>query len=514
MSEPISPDDAPPERLHPLFLASGIAGSLRQLAGGYVALGYLAVSGRLGTALVIAALLVVVGLIGTFLYWRRFGFRVGADEIRIDSGIFSRTHRSIPFDRIQDVDITQGAIARLLGIAAVRFETGGASGGGQDDGMLRAIPIDRAEAIRRIVRGYRTQDSARPAVEATAANDPVFAMDLPRVGLAGLFNFSLAIFAGLLGLTQTLGDVLGFNPFTEIFWRDVLARSGPVAGFLAAHRAAAVAGGVVVLLIAGALTGLTRTVLREFGFRLDRTDTSLRRRRGLLTRTDVSLPVRRVQAALISTGPIRDAFGWRVLKLQNLAQDEGSGDHVVAPLASDPEVAAIVTELGWRPLPDRPRWHRVSPAYIWQLLVGVVPLAALALVLLLVLTVGPLQIDAAAREGVAQSLLPLVVASALVLLFLLAVTLSRVLGWRRTGFLLDGDRLLVRTGWWRRQLRILPLAKIQSVEIAESFFGRWFGVTTLIFGVAGGRGFSAHSIPAVPRLQAFHLRSSLLDSPA
>jgi pimeloyl-ACP methyl ester carboxylesterase len=29
--------------------------------------------------------------------------RIGADEIRIDSGIVSRTHRSIPFDRIQDV---------------------------------------------------------------------------------------------------------------------------------------------------------------------------------------------------------------------------------------------------------------------------------------------------------------------------------------------------------------------------------------------------------------------------
>ena len=40
--------------------------------------------------------------------------------------------------------------------------------------------------------------------------------------------------------------------------------------------------------------GVVRTVLRDFGFRLDRTGNGLRRRRGLLTKTDVSLPARRI----------------------------------------------------------------------------------------------------------------------------------------------------------------------------------------------------------------------------
>ena len=79
-----------------------------------------------------------------FIYWTRFEFRVGEDEIRIDSGIFNRTHRSIPFDRIQDVDISQGPLARLFGIAKVKFETGGSSAGGQDEGVLQAIPLEQA----------------------------------------------------------------------------------------------------------------------------------------------------------------------------------------------------------------------------------------------------------------------------------------------------------------------------------------------------------------------------------
>jgi putative membrane protein len=137
-----------PERLHPLMLLTGLAGSLRGMAGGYAFIGYLAVSGQARTALLAALALLVVLAASLFLYWRRFEFRVGAREIRIDSGIFSRTHRSIPFDRIQDVDISQGPVARLIGIAKVKFETGGSGGGDADEGVLAAITLHRAQQLR------------------------------------------------------------------------------------------------------------------------------------------------------------------------------------------------------------------------------------------------------------------------------------------------------------------------------------------------------------------------------
>ena len=83
-------------------------------------------------------------------------------------------------------------------------------------------------------------------------------------------------------------------------------------------------------------------------------------------------------------------------------------------------------------------------------------------------------------------------------------------GWRRTLYALDDDRLLVRTGWWRRRTVILPLKRIQSIDLFESFISRWFGTAGLAFGVAGGRGYSAHVIPALPRETARALRKRLL----
>jgi putative membrane protein len=477
-----------PERLHPLFLLTGLGRSLRGMAGGYAAIGYLAVSGRLGTALIAAAVLLGGLVVSLFLYWRHFEFRVGDSEIRIDSGMLSRTHRSIPFDRIQDVDISQGPVARLLAIAKVKFETGGSAGGGEDEGVLHAIPLSRAQELRTLVRARRSAGIELAPAEAEAERPAVFAMDLRRVLLAGVFNFSLALFAGLIGATQTFGDVLGFDPFTRAFWLSLLNAGDPIADYILSHRIAAGFAGAVLLVLIGLATGMVRTLLREYGFRLDRTEVGLRRRRGLLTRTDVTLPARRAQAAIIGTGPLRDSLGWRDLKLQSLASDEGGGgDHVLAPLATDEEVGTILDALGWRPLSGSTDWKRVSSVYIWTLAIGLSPLLLLA--------------------ALATLQAPNFVIGIAMIAGLLVV---RWRGWRRTLYALDDDRLLVRTGWWRRRTVILPLKRIQSIDLFESFISRWFGISGLAFGVAGGRGYSAHVIPALPRETARALRHRLL----
>jgi putative membrane protein len=492
MSEPTSPDDrsvGPPERLHPFFLLTGLGGSLKGMAGGYALIGYFAASGRWGSALVGLILLLLFMGVGVLLYWRRFEFRVGQNEIRIDSGILSRTHRSIPFDRIQDVDITQGPIARALGLARVKFETGASAG--EEEGVLQAIRLERAEELRDLVRSRRVR-SAAAAVEAAATveeAEPIYTLSLKRLLLAGTFNFSLALLAGLFGLTQTFGDALGFDPFSRTFWLNILSAGGPIRDFILAHRATTAAVGIVTLILLGVVTGIVRTTLRDYGFRLDRTGVGLRRRRGLFTRTDVTLPIKRAQAALVASGPVRDRFGWRELRLQSLAKDEGGkGSHVVAPLARDEEVGRILTQLEWAPLPDDVPWVRVSRAYVTTLAVGMIPLYFIA-----------------AGNLFFQPLIGAAIAVAL-----LGMLATRWLAWTRTGYAVDAERLLVRTGWWKRRITVLPAPRIQSVDLRESFISRLFGISALQFGVAGG-GMTGHSIPAIPRGEARKLRDRLLD---
>jgi putative membrane protein len=478
-----------PERLHPLFLLTGLGGALRGIGGAYALIAYLAFTGRLQFALMGGGALLLVSIIGLVLYWRRFEYRVGEAEIRIDSGIFSRTHRSIPFDRVQDVDIAQGPVARLLGLAKVKLETGGSAG--TEEGVLRAIALKRAEAIRKLIRAYRSGAFAAQATEVEADRPPVYAMSPHRLLLAGLFNFSLAVFAVLLGLSQTMGDVIGFDPFSGEFWESALSASEPLQRLLLANQLLTAIAGLLSLVLVGLVTGIVRTFVRDYGFRLDATETGLRRRRGLITLTDVSLPVRRAQAAIFGSGPVRENFGWLELKLQSLARDEGgSGDHVLAPLAHGQEADTILSALGWRPLPEPVQWNGVSSAYAWVLTLALVPLFLVA---------------------IGQMFFIPVVGIVMTVVFA-AILAERWMSWRRTGFALDGDRLLVRSGWWRRRMLVLPIRRIQSIELKHNFISRWFGTGSLVFGVAGGRGFSDHQIPALREEKARDLREQLLLS--
>lgn len=133
----------------------------------------------------------------------------------------------------------------------------------------------------------------------------------------------------------------------------------------------------------------------------------------------------------------------------------------------------------------------MSSAYFWSLATALSPLFLVAL-----------------GQAAFSWLLGSAYAAALV-----GVIAFRWLAWRRTAYALDADRLLIRSGWWRRRLAVLPLGKIQSVDLSENFVGRGFGIATLRFGVAGS-GLGGHLIPAIPSGMARQLREELLRSAA
>jgi putative membrane protein len=481
-------DLGPPERLHPLYLLTGLGQTLKGAWGMIAGGAYFATQGRWWIAAAMVIGFAVISLVSLFLKWLKLEYRVGAHEIRIDSGFLNRTSRAIPFDRVTDVDLEQGPVQRLLGLAKVKLETGASAGSKEEEGVLHTISLARAEALREHIRSRKGLATPASTSDRVAEAPALYAMDSRRVLTAGLFNFSLAVIAGLFGITQTMGDALGFDPFERQIWADLLARSEPLQSLVMAHQIVAVLGGSVLLILLGIGTGLVRTILREHGFRLDRTETGFRRRRGLLTLTDVTIPARRAQAAILANGPVRQHFGWWVVKLQSLAQDGGRGDHVVAPLAHDEETSAILTSLGWPIEPSSSAWRPVSRAYVTSFIGILVPAALLTLGGMPFL--GPIAALWLAGAGLA--------------------ILMRWLDWRQTRFALDGASLFVETGWWRHRRNIVPIRKIQSIDLTESWWTRLFGICTLRLGVAGGSGFSDHRVPALTRAEADELRGALL----
>jgi putative membrane protein len=224
--------------------------------------------------------------------------------------------------------------------------------------------------------------------------------------------------------------------------------------------------GLAALALVGLATGVVRTVLRDYGFLLERTAKGFRRRRGLLTRTDVVMPVHRVQALRVSTGILRRIWGWHGLAFISLAQDAGSANHIVAPFAQMDELAPIAAAAGLA-LPgadtawERPsRRCRIDRAVIWA---AIPLLCALGLV---------------ALGEPALAVLPAV--------------LGLLLGARQL-FLTQHERhaltpteLVAQTGWLSPRLTIAARAKLHSVELVQGPLARRRGYADLVLGLAGG----------------------------
>lgn len=452
--------DGADRRLHPATIAlryvKEAPSTILALPAGLAFASRSGLSGALVLAAVLAGLLLLV----KWLAWRRFRYGVGAAEIVIESGILHHNRRSIPFDRIQDVDIERTFLARLFGLGKVRIETGA---GGKDEGLLDSVSLAEAHRLRETVRAWRSDGAPAAAAAGDAAAPPaprlLFAMDVPRVLLFGFFNFSLVYIAGLFALLQTFDRFLPFDIYDPARWIGLVGPYLP-------HRwtFGAIAAVLLVAALLGSAAGLLRTLARDFGFRLSLEGDRFRREQGLFTRSEAVIARRRVQLAQLSGGPLRALFGWSGLSFQTLgAGADRSGHQSAAPFATRSEIERVLAEVAPLRLPPPPALVRVSRRHILRsaaakLLPALVAILALAVwerTALLLLALLPLLAAAAALERHGHR------------------------------YALTDDLLFVARGVWHRRLWLVPLRNVQSLSLSRSLLQRRLGLATLAIDTAG-----------------------------
>src|SRR3989344_8440725 len=82
------------------------------------------------------------------LTYRFYRYELREDGFRKEYGVIWKTYVTIPYDRIQNVDIYRGVLARLLGLSDINIQTAGAHVGRFAEGRLPGLSVTDAEAIR------------------------------------------------------------------------------------------------------------------------------------------------------------------------------------------------------------------------------------------------------------------------------------------------------------------------------------------------------------------------------
>ena len=394
--------------------------------------------------LLLTATLIVLGLLalvvgGFYLSWRFHTFRITQDDVEVKQGILFRSQRRAPLDRVQGVNLTRPLIARLVGLA--KLEVVGA--GADANVKLDYLSTTNAERVRTDILRLA---SGRQLAE-VAAKAGVGTTEGRMRGVSG------AVSAAITGLIAGAEDPANepesvvHIPTTRLIASQVLGGSTLM---LLAMTGAAVAGSIwgspwVLLGLVPAILGFAAywlsQIVRSLRYSIAPTSHGLRVTFGLFTTVTEIIPPGRVHAIEVRQPIFWRAFGWWLIKINRLT-GRSAGDtatdqfatvlpvgtradvervlRLVLPGAADDEWSVLFEHGILGPRPNDP--FSQTPRRAWFV---------------------------------------------------------RPLSWRRNGFLVSSDALLLRRGQIWRSLAIFPFARMQSLGLHQGPIDRALSVASL-----------------------------------
>ena len=464
-------------KLHPLsvpyrLLSRGLNLAWAVLVGGiaFADGNPLAVSG----IIILLVLAIGAGVAYEVAYYRRFEYELTDDSLDIRSGVFSRREREIPLRRVQNVDVTRTFVARLLGLAEVDVET---AGGGGTEASLRYVSKSAATQFQDDIRKRRARatgetggapeasgETAGSEADAVPESETLFELSDRDLVLYGVLSFDPRLFSG----------VLAFAPFLWPFVNDVVPLEA--LGFVVV--VALVGLGALVLWAASAVV----RVVQFYGFRLRRVGDDLRYERGLLQRYDGTIPVSKLQTVSVEENVLMRRHGFASLAVETAGYAPGSspsgGSEAAVPIAAREDVFSLARTLEdfhefdlSRP-PERARKRYVRR---YALAFGAVALVAF---------------------GIAQLFtFPWYVALALLPFAFPAARLAHA----NRGYDTGPEHAVTQAGFWRRQTRVVPYDRVQTIIRRQTVFQRRWGLTTVVLDTAGSRSISGGDAAAIDR---------------
>tara|TARA_R110000824_G_scaffold112794_1_gene262155 strand:+ start:385 stop:930 length:546 start_codon:yes stop_codon:yes gene_type:complete len=87
--------------------------------------------------------------------YRRWGYDMGDEQLRVLRGFLWRTDTIVPFNRIQHIDVAQGPLQRLFGLSTLIVHTAGTH---NSIVTLPGLATADAETMRETIKGHIRQD--------------------------------------------------------------------------------------------------------------------------------------------------------------------------------------------------------------------------------------------------------------------------------------------------------------------------------------------------------------------
>ncbi|VXB95539.1 PH domain-containing protein [Citricoccus sp. K5] len=302
----------------------------------------------------------VVMVIIYYFSWRFTKYQLAEEQVLLDTGVIFRQHRRVRYDRVQAVDIRQPLVARIFGLAELKFEA--ADGGSTamqlafikegEARILRAEIMGRAAGIR---AGAAPEEVARQGAVAATAESGEELSEGPRPAAAPTSSLPEAPEHVMLKVPagRMIGSVLLSTAMIVMVSIIVLLVLGAWILDMTIPQDGEDSWWLILLFVllpfVFSLIGVAWGGFNKgYNFTVATSPDGLRLRYGLLETSQQTVPPGRVQAVRISQGLLWRAFGWYKMSVNVAgygAVTEGSGadKSTVLPVGTIEDVMRVLS---------------------------------------------------------------------------------------------------------------------------------------------------------------------------
>lgn len=261
-----------------------------------------------------------VAAIIAYLKYINFTFYLDeeSEEFVIKKGIFNKSRLGIPLDKIQQVNINQSLLQKIIGVHALEVDTAGSS---KKEVAIRAITHELAIALKSRLLDGKKKDINDGNVEIEVKEEK---QAFIQISLLSLFKTGITS-----NYVRSFGILLAFFITSFQFVEDLVKAAeledDPLDTYLNAELLLKfmifIISAIIVLTI---VVNLGRTILKYYNFRITRQNNSLLLSHGLLNTKNIIIRPEKVQMVTVGRNYFQKKLDILDIKIRQASNQEAN----------------------------------------------------------------------------------------------------------------------------------------------------------------------------------------------
>lgn len=245
----------------------------------------------------IFGILILLLIIGVIAYLKYINFTYFLDEKKqefvINKGVITKNNITIQLDKIQQVNINQSVVQKLVGVFSVDIDTAGSN---KKEASIRAVDNEVALYLKSKLLSYETNAKEIPLEESSLESEKPFLkidfLTLLKVGVTSNYGRSIALLIGFIGTLYG-----GFQDVVNSFEVNEEEVNGFVDQGLSYFSLSFFLMGVLIVVL---LINLIRTFVKYFDYQMVIQRKALAITHGLFAKKNTLLKPSKVQITAFS----------------------------------------------------------------------------------------------------------------------------------------------------------------------------------------------------------------------